>query len=583
MHAEFYKGNPAGCERVFRHMKTKPRKGRPAATSKQEKQQKPHSYGPPSPTETSSFMSYANMMMEKMSQMISLISSDAISPPPNNGIAVSPETLPLRTAAVSPSGGMSPPLQSYPTPPLPDTKNSMFFDSTTEIGQQEASASFGLTGVVGSPPVDVACSSSRTTGTNFGTTDNTHVGDWTEMDLEPLPFDASSDSSTVGSNLSDRLACSFNPGQNPPEIRDDSYDFSKQSSGYSHTKPKMQYLAEDRWKPQEHIVKIQEQDALQQLWMDLSTRCDLLQPQRIQGLIPSTRSYAPLPKDITAMNTSHQLLEPRSIEEMVATPHLTADRITLTKGLENWFDYCPSMTPEQQGVVELMLPVALPAILYMFNISAFGYAWALLLIVGHSTECLCTDWGGTAWSAVRWIGPLQHLQMDLLWNHAMITSFFLSGPAVLGKNCYYVSLCLVPTLPTLLCVSLKSHFCTSILTESEKKPLMSKDTSGLAGFPAMLLKKSLACQLQRSTYLYFAAMALLALSFFCGNSTSQSISLFLFNICPILADLSYGREFAERIEALPLKRQTLLTRWHVDWLQTSLFRKVEIRDKVKVA
>jgi hypothetical protein len=268
---------------------------------------------------------------------------------------------------------------------------------------------------------------------------------------------------------------------------------------------------------------------------------------------------------------------------MVASPQIMEENLSVSKGLENWFDYCPAMTPEQQGIIEIMLPVALPAILYMFNISSWGFVWVLVLMVGHSVECLCTDWGGTAWSVVRWIGPLQHLQMDLLWNHAMITSFFLSGPAIFGRNCYYAALCLVPTLPALVVVSLKSHFLSSILADRAKITLNSEVTTSSAGPTPLLLKKKLARQVQQSTYIYVVAMALLALSSFYGNNMTQSISVFFFNCCPLFADFSYWRAFEERIEELPPKRRTLCTRRNVECLRTSLFRKGESRDKVKAA
>jgi hypothetical protein len=215
------------------------------------------------------------------------------------------------------------------------------------------------------------------------------------------------------------------------------------------------------------------------------------------------------------------------------------------------------MTPEQQSVFEYMLPLVLPGIMYCGNMSHLGHGLALLVVVCHAIECMCTNFGG-GFYVVDWIGPIQHLQWDMILNHAMISAFFFCGPDYFGPNCYMVGLCLVPTLPTVLAVDLKSHFLAYVLTEDEKTT-PSDPTS-------KLLKLRLGQHIFRSTFLYLGMIILLALSSFYGNGTTQTLAIFAFNLCPIIVDLSYWKEFAFRVEPLPVKHRTALHQRHVDLL-----------------
>jgi hypothetical protein len=331
--------------------------------------------------------------------------------------------------------------------------------------------------------------------------------------------------------------------------------------------------------------KKEEQRDLNQLWMDMAGRLEnLLEPRNIQDMI--SLSYTTQSSSNSAYSQADHafdtraLLEPRPIEEMVAIPQLGMIETSSARDM-SWANNCPSMAPEQQAVFEYMLPLVLPALFFVCDISAAGHAWALLLIVGHTIECMCTNFGGNSWYIFDVIGPIQHLQMDMWWNHVMHSCFFLCGPDTFGPNCYYVALVLVPTLPTVLAVDLKSHFLACVLTNSEKQALEANDKSP-AWAAAIELNRRLGRHVRRSTMLYIVVMAMLALSSLFGNSTTQALAVFSFNMCPLLVDLAYWEEFSDRIETLPVQFKTVLNKRHVGHMQ-NLLRTMKARPKLKVA
>ncbi|KAG7338696.1 HSF-type DNA-binding protein [Nitzschia inconspicua] len=576
MHEEFSQGNPQGCEKLFRHMKSQPRQGKKAAAFKQKQQmvQIPQSHGPSSPAESDSYISYTKMFMARISQLSSRISPDlgaVNATSPRHGISVSPETLQLSPSSLSTQAGASPTQQQqqqqqYPSlqqqsqsPAFVVAQSNRMSSSGENIPQENSSSAF--------------ITSTNPTAGLYSV--NAHVNsididsELIDMDFEPLPFhnnDPSSGSTSVGESRSYSGNC-LADGRKLPIMTDTLQDFNQGTSKYS----KDEWVSDEPLNAQSlNYAQIEEKHSLQQLWKAMTVRVDdFLQPRSSQNLMtyrPTVEEH----EDAFPRHALEQLLEPRRIEDMVARPRDMPATQPTDFGRDIWFDSCPSMTPEQQGIIEYMLPVFLPALFHMSSMSLWGYAWALLLIVGHSIECMVTDWGGNAWTVVPRIGPLQHLQMDLLWNHAMITSFFLCGPSIYGKNCFYMALGLIPTLPTLCGADLKSHLFNYILTDTEKEALATHDIGSASGLSAFLLQKRLAQQIQKTICSYVVAMFLLGLSSFIGNSVTQCIAVFFFNTCPLLAEFSYWKEFSDRLAKLPPKKQTVIKTSHVDWLRSVL-------------
>jgi len=288
----------------------------------------------------------------------------------------------------------------------------------------------------------------------------------------------------------------------------------------------------------------QQQDSQEQLmWQQLWKDCLKLQPRTIQEMMTEPTQI------LTA--TAAKLLEPRPIPEMLLSPSPVATKTSVNNTVNNnWFQYTPHMTPEFQQQLEYGLPLVLPLLFYTcLENNTYSQYWAFALAIGHAIECMCTNFGGNSWYYKDWIGPIQHLQWDMILNHAMISAFLLEGPNKYGPNCYWVALGLIPTLPTVLAVDLKSHFVAFVMKEQKKQQDL---------IPKM------ARHIRRSTLLYSCIMMILAVSSFYGTTWTQAAAVFVFNVCPMIVDVWYFTEFESQLDTLPASQRTAIPKRYVD-------------------
>lgn len=302
------------------------------------------------------------------------------------------------------------------------------------------------------------------------------------------------------------------------------------------------------------------------------------------------RHYPPDRLDETWKIDGLHGLEPRAIQSMVAAPN-------------PWYEYSPSMVPEVQAIIEQLLAVTLPIGFYAMDMSWWGHFMAWVLVLGHSLESVCTNFGGQAWYFVDIIGPIQHVSMDLLWNHIMISMLMLLGIPVFGPHCKVVAVALVPTLPIMICADFKTHFLTHILEQplpssssskinsssssssttttatrrrrrssSDPKVPQEDETTRAGGegasasasaSAAEILKHQLGAFLSASFLWYLVAAILLAAAAAQDGgsafaSSAQVAAVFFFNLAPLFVDLSYAATFPSRLYQLPPIRRTVL-------------------------
>ena len=246
-------------------------------------------------------------------------------------------------------------------------------------------------------------------------------------------------------------------------------------------------------------------------------------------------------------NASVDDYEPRKIQDMISKPNL-------------WHDACPSMTPEHQAIFELMLPVSMPAIFYYFEMSYLAHMLGVIIIIGHTIECFCTNFGGSAWKYKDVLGPIQHVAIDMLWNQAMLSLFFIFGPSVFGP--YSIPICFVVLPGNVMgyAVNMKNHFNVFILKPNVKLPLT--DDSPLA----KVLKHKMGHHLRRFFTWYMLVAVLLASAFYKGNTMTQVLAVFVLNLSPFVTELSYWFEFSTQLRSLPKEFKTVMPDAHLDYL-----------------
>jgi hypothetical protein len=259
--------------------------------------------------------------------------------------------------------------------------------------------------------------------------------------------------------------------------------------------------------------------------------------------------------------------EPRTIQQMVATPNL-------------WYNYCPSLSPEQQVIMEHMMPFSLPIGFYVTEITWWGHLYAWFLVGGHSIQTVCTNFGGTAWYYTDLLGALQHVAIDQLWNHIIVSLFILLGPPVFGPYCKILATVLVPARTVVLCCDIKSHFLTNVRrkaipnmahsiqdfgprpssTTKDRKPstLVSPTVASHAEVVDRILEYQLGRHIRLISIWYILASTLLILSVGMDNIHLQVLAVIVMNLGPIIADVSYGQRFSSRLQLLPPKQRPVV-------------------------
>ncbi len=147
---------------------------------------------------------------------------------------------------------------------------------------------------------------------------------------------------------------------------------------------------------------------------------------------------------------------------------------TLVEKPSGEFEYrvCPSLNEKQQYISEYLLPIVLPGIFYLLNLSSFGLRWCFTMVIGHTIETILTNFGPSTrhFRAIALISPILHHFIDCLWLHSLISAMLLcphkftsasasaSDPVVDRRKVTYAAYLLIQTLPIYLVVSFKSNY-----------------------------------------------------------------------------------------------------------------------------
>ena len=143
---------------------------------------------------------------------------------------------------------------------------------------------------------------------------------------------------------------------------------------------------------------------------------------------------------------------------------------------------CPSLSEKQQCLSEYSLPLILPGMFYLLNLSPFALYWCLIIVVGHTIETALTNFGHSVkcFRISGQISPLMHHLIDCGWLHTLISAMLLKPSnfttldtsaissesendvvSFLTENEWhviYMALLLIQTLPIYLAVSFKTDY-----------------------------------------------------------------------------------------------------------------------------
>ncbi|KAG7369032.1 HSF-type DNA-binding protein [Nitzschia inconspicua] len=239
-------------------------------------------------------------------------------------------------------------------------------------------------------------------------------------------------------------------------------------------------------------------------------------------------------------------LEPRRIQEMLAAPN-------------PWYSFTPSMTPEQQAIVELFSPITLPGAFYYLEMNQLAFAISTFVIVIHTFLCFYTNFYNWTWYKSA-VGPLQHIGWDMLLNHLMNSTFLLLGPSVFGAYCIPVALGMILANSIAQAINYKCHFEAFILTPILATGNVSTKVSKLA----RVLQYKLGRHVRRAMQFYFCAWLFLAISLFLAkDGFTPILAVFVYNLSPFVSDMSYWLEFSKQLLFLPERNRTFLCDRHL--------------------
>lgn len=138
------------------------------------------------------------------------------------------------------------------------------------------------------------------------------------------------------------------------------------------------------------------------------------------------------------------------------------------------YKVCPALNEEQQYIVEYTLPIVLPALMHVTNMSSLGMLLGMIIFCGHALQTMITDFGPRTdrCRLKAWISPLLHHTLDCIWLQLLVSIMLLmpecfdacsnrssSSTCTLNpRSAFYLALTLIQTLPIYLSVSYKSHF-----------------------------------------------------------------------------------------------------------------------------
>eukprot|EP00980_Cylindrotheca_fusiformis_P019409 scaffold6683_cov103-Cylindrotheca_fusiformis.AAC.1 len=255
-------------------------------------------------------------------------------------------------------------------------------------------------------------------------------------------------------------------------------------------------------------------------------------------------SFAPLSAQTTCPQVDDELLmfEPRPIEDMVDHPNKSS----------NFYNMTPSLAPRQQAWVEYALPLVLPLIFYVCELSRFGVLWCSVIIVGHTLQTLFTAFGPAAadLSFKPSIEMLQHHFMDCIWVQCLVSAMLLT-PQHFGVNSVYTGAGLILLVPIYLTVSLKTHFEQNVLENATDA------TTARSIKRRQKLMQQLGETLRDTVAWYLASIAVVLLGHHTFSFNLIVLGVFVLNAAPISTLASYTYQFKKSSDLLIRKQKML--------------------------
>ena len=216
---------------------------------------------------------------------------------------------------------------------------------------------------------------------------------------------------------------------------------------------------------------------------------------------------------------------------------------------------CPSMTEKQQCITEYSLPLVLPAMFYLLNLSPFAIQWCLAIVLGHTIETTLTNFGHSVkcFRISGPISPLLHHFLDCGWLHTLISAMFLKPShftidsknipentqqdiSFLNENEWnviYMALLLIQTLRIYLAVSLKPHYLRQQKRDGSALCARSKNAS---------VSPILGLHIQQCFLWYLVATGWLFIASFSPGMMWRIIGVFVLNVVPVCLFKKYSSD-----------------------------------------
>ena len=261
-----------------------------------------------------------------------------------------------------------------------------------------------------------------------------------------------------------------------------------------------------------------------------------LEPRTVEEIAARPKSSLPQGQ-IYEHQKILQDLEPRTVEEIAARP----------RNNQFWLSNTPVMTPEINQFFEYVSPVTLPAGFRFLNLSRFGVACGAAVSLVHAVECLLTNFGGKTWCLQPRIGRIQHMAIDLILNHGLISLILIAGPNHFGPAANLVGMMLFQAQPIFVMSTEKTHFNIFVRPHISEK----SEERILEGHLDKLL---------RNTFVWyqicFAVLAVWLHMDLDPGSFLLALGLFLSNLVPFLSSTIYWRYIGSR----SLSEESLISR-----------------------
>eukprot|EP00980_Cylindrotheca_fusiformis_P019412 scaffold6683_cov103-Cylindrotheca_fusiformis.AAC.4 len=264
---------------------------------------------------------------------------------------------------------------------------------------------------------------------------------------------------------------------------------------------------------------------------------------KIEGIHPSSMPRQDQDRNVSSAEDDLFLFEPRPIEDMV---EISSNAPTL-------FNSLPSLSPRQQAWSEYSMPVFLPLVFYLGDLSQFGLLWCTVIVVGHTLQTMVTYFGSAATDLTYKpaIGLLQHHFIDCIWMQSLYSAMLLV-PNQFGPYSVYVGAAMIPMMPTYVAVSLKTHFERTVLMKANARYQTTR----------YIKRKQRSIEILGETISsafagYFIAVTLALIGHFVGWYSLVLLGVFVMNTMPLATYESYKDHVKKSSRMLIHKRKLL--------------------------